>query len=85
MLFGTEIWAYLMVFFIQDLPFAVLRISVLINYDQLTKNYTLYFFVVKNVVLALSEIYYIVLILINDKEEKTHDHSLIEKNRETCI
>jgi hypothetical protein len=85
MLFGTEIWAYLIVLFIQDLPFAVLRISVLINYDQLTKNYTLYFFVVKNVVLALSEIYYIVLILINDKGEKEHDQPLNEKNRETCI
>ena len=50
--FGTEAWAFLFVFLVQDLPFAILRLSVIINYEKLSKNYTLYFFVVKNLILG---------------------------------
>ena len=50
--FGTEVWAFLFVLFVQDLPFAALRLAVIINYEQLSKNYSLYFFVIKNLILG---------------------------------
>ena len=48
---------------LQDLPFAIIRIIILIFYNQLSKNYTLYFFVIKNIFLAGSEIYLIKIII----------------------
>lgn len=60
--FGTEIWALFMVLLFQDLPFAILRILILVYYKQLSKNYTLYFFAAKNLILSFYEIYLISLI-----------------------
>jgi len=78
LIFGTDIWAFLFVLLVQDLPFSVLRLSVVVYYDELSKNYTLYFFVVKNIILACCEVYYIGLIMFKE-EEKIE----VEKEEET--
>ena len=62
LIFSTEIWALMFVLFFQDLPFTIIRLLILIYYNQLSKNYTLYFFVIKNLILAIYEIYLISLI-----------------------
>jgi hypothetical protein len=63
LLFGTEIWAILVTFVFQDALFFIIRLMVLLRYQSTTKNYTLYFFVIKNFVLCLFELYRIVVLL----------------------
>ena len=46
LIFGTEIWAQFLIFFIQDFPFLILRIIILSSY-RLSEHYTIYFFVRK--------------------------------------
>jgi len=69
LIFGTEIWALLIVLFLQDLPFAIIRLIILATYNQLSKNYTLYFFVIKNIILAGSEIHLIIVIYLEVKKK----------------
>ena len=71
--FGTEIWALSLVCFTMDLPFFIMRLYILITYDSTTKNYTLYFFVIKNFLLVLFELYKIVIIALEDLIGTTDD------------
>ena len=78
LVFGTEIWSLLFVFVVQELPFTVLRLVVMVHYQHLSKNYTLYFFVIKNLVLSACELYYIGVILVHhvkkyQKEKKQQE------------
>lgn len=68
LIFGTEVWALILVFFLQDMPFSIIRLLILINYKQLSKNYNLYFFVIKNILLALFEIYLVFVTIYNEKK-----------------
>ncbi len=49
-----------------DLPFFLMRFYILVQYQSTTKNYTLYFFVAKNFLLVVFEIYKIILIVIEE-------------------
>ena len=69
LLFGTDIWSLLLVLLLQDLPFSIIRLLILIFYNQLSKNYTLYFFVIKNLMLAASEIYLVCLIIFEERKK----------------
>ncbi len=80
LVFGTEIWSLLFVFITQELPFTVLRLIVMIHYKHLSKNYTLYFFVIKNLVLSVIELYYIGVILANHIKKRKK-----EKNKELIV
>lgn len=71
---GTEIWALTFVLFAQDLPFFVIRFLILIYYPDLQKNYTLYFFVAKSFILVIFEVYYMIVIVFENKQE-TNDHN----------
>ena len=64
MVFGTEIWALIVVLLFQDLPFFIVRLMLLIYNDVLQGNYNLYFFVAKNFILIFFELYYIISIII---------------------
>jgi len=75
--FGTEVWAFLFVLFVQDLPFAALRLAVIINYEQLSKNYSLYFFVIKNLILACYEVYYVGLIFLKEEEKEERNEEKV--------
>jgi hypothetical protein len=66
LIFGTEIWSLVFVLFLQDLPFSILRIIILIYYPGMSKNYTLYFFAAKNLGMAIVEIYIILGIIRKD-------------------
>ena len=71
-LFGTEIWALIIVLLCQDLPFFIIRLLILFENQKLQQNYNLYFFVVKNFILVFFELYYIVSIILEQKELKKH-------------
>lgn len=74
MVFGTEIWALVLILLCQDLPFFVLRFMLLVYNDELHSNYNLYFFAAKNFILVFFELYYIISIVIErngyDKKAK---------------
>jgi hypothetical protein len=81
LIFGTEIWSLLLVFIIHDLPFSIIRLLVLVHYEhKLSKNYTLYFFVIKNLVLSTCELYYISLLILKHLEE--HKKNKKQRNDE---
>ena len=50
----------------QDLPFFLMRVIVIVYYQQLSKNYTLYFFAIKTLIMSSVEIYMIGEIIVND-------------------
>ena len=75
-MFGTEIWALVLVMFTQDLPFFIIRLLVLINYPNLQSNYTAYFFVVKNFILIIFTIYYVTSIVIEIKKKAEEPNDL---------
>jgi hypothetical protein len=70
LIFGTEIWALLLVLMFQDLPFFLMRIIVIVYYQQLSKNYTLYFFAIKTLIMSIVEIYMIGEIIVNDLRKR---------------
>jgi uncharacterized membrane protein len=72
LVFGTEIWALIIVLLCQDLPFFIMRLLILFNVQILHQNYNFYFFVVKNFILVFFDIYYIVSIILEQKELKKH-------------
>jgi uncharacterized membrane protein len=72
LLFGTEIWALIIVLLCQDLPFFIIRLLILFNVQILQQNYNFYFFVVKNFILVFFDLYYIVSIILEQKELKKH-------------
>lgn len=67
---GTEIWSLIFVFMVQDGPFFIIRLIILLTYD-LEKNYMIYFLVVKNFILISIELFRIYIIYINEKNDKT--------------
>ena len=69
MIFGTEIWQAIFIFTLQDFPFFIVRLLYLIFYQQLNKNYNLYFYVVKNFVLCLFDVYLSIVIFIEFKKK----------------
>jgi hypothetical protein len=70
LVFGTEIWALIIVLLFQDLPFFIIRLLILFEVKKVQQNYNLYFFVVKNFILVFFELYYIVSIVIEQKYHK---------------
>lgn len=73
--FGTEIWSLALVCLTMDLPFFIMRFYILVTYESTTKNYTLYFFVIKNFLLVIFEIYKIVIIALEDLIGDTEDEN----------
>lgn len=71
--FGTEVWALLLVCFTMDLTFLIMRFYILVQYESTTRNYTLYFFVAKNFLLVVFEIYKVVLIIIEELAGDVND------------
>ena len=71
--FGTEIWALCFILLLQEIPFFVIRLMILIKYKSLAKNYSIYFYVVKNLVLCFFEIYRVIIIF---TESKKHEQNL---------
>ncbi len=70
-LFATEMWSDLMILFLQDLPFCILRTIIIACYG-VGHDYLLYFFVIKNYVLVIFSVYLIVELLL----EERHRHNL---------
>ena len=70
LIFGTEIWSLLIVLLLQDIPFFILRIIIIVYYQQLSKNYTLYFFAIKTLIMSLVEVYMIAKIIVNDLRKR---------------
>ena len=66
---GSELWGLFFILTFQDLPFFVIRLLFLILYDSFKKNSILYFFVIKNFLLCIFEIYHVSVILIEYKYE----------------
>jgi hypothetical protein len=72
--FATEIWSVLIILLTQDLPFCIIRTIIIANYG-VDKNYLLYFFVVKNYVLVIFELYLIYNLILDER----HRHNLEKK------
>ncbi len=83
LVFGTEIWALIIVLLCQDLPFFIIRLLILFENQKLQQNYNLYFFVVKNFILVFFELYYIVSIVLEQKELKKHHKRHNHKEKQT--
>ncbi len=58
-----------MVFWIQDLPFLVIRMIVIV-YHGVEKNYLLYFLTVKNFFLVFFEIYFVWHIILDERHRR---------------
>jgi hypothetical protein len=65
-LFCTDMWSLLTVFLIQDFPFMITRTYVIIYYGT-EKNYSLYFYVFKNYVWCIFELYAVVNIILDER------------------
>ena len=70
LVFGTEIWALIIVLLCQDLPFFIIRSLILFEVKKVQQNYNLYFFVVKNFILVFFELYYIASIVLEQRYHK---------------
>ena len=86
---STEIWSLFLIFISQDMPFFILRILILV-YDDLSKNYMIYFNISKNFILILTELYRIYVIFSDeiqrkaeylDKKESAHHHHHVAANK----
>lgn len=58
---GSEIWSIGLIFLLQDFPFFIARLVILINFE-LSKNYMIYYMLIKNFILCAIEIYRIIII-----------------------
>jgi hypothetical protein len=80
LVFGTEIWALCFILLFQDVPFFLIRFLILIMYTSVAKNYSIYFYVAKNLCLCIFEVYRIAVIYISEEEDSldsldnTHEH-----------
>jgi len=63
-LFGTEMWSQFFVMLTQDIPFLVVRLIILTNFESTLRNYTFYFFTAKNFLLVLFKIYRILVLFL---------------------
>jgi hypothetical protein len=81
--FGSEIWALCFILLVQEIPFLVMRIAKLIKYQSSLKDYSICYYVAKNFLLCIFEIYRIGVLymqyrrqlrlkrrVISDKKEK---------------
>jgi hypothetical protein len=73
-LFGTEILGIMLTFIVQDFPFMVMRLVIIIGY-RLSKNYTLYYQFGKNLILCCLEIYRIGSIFYKKRHTKARVNS----------
>lgn len=80
-IFGTEIWAIILIFSLQDFPFLILRIILVINYKT-ADQFTIYFFAAKNVLLCFTQIYKIIIILKEHTEHDSHVHPHDKNNKD---
>ena len=80
LIFSTEIWSLLFSLLTQDFLFFIIRLIVLIYYESTSKNYTLYFFVVKNFILCIFQIYRIIVIIIEEFQENQNQDNLESSN-----
>lgn len=60
-LFGNESWSVALVMLTQDLPFLIVRICVIATFN-VTENFTIYYFTIKNAILVTIELYRIVTV-----------------------
>ena len=67
-----------MTLLIQDFPFFVIRLYVVINHSDLTQNYTIYFFLLKSLVFISLEVYRIFSLV----KEEIQVSNIIEANPE---
>ena len=70
MALSTEIWSLFLIFILQDMPFFILRILILV-YADLSKNYMIYFLISKNFILILTELYRIYVIFCDEMKRKS--------------
>lgn len=69
--FATEMWSVLLIFLFQDFPFCIIRTIIIVRFGT-EKNYLLYFFVVKNYVLVVYEIYLVTNLILDERHRKKH-------------
>ncbi len=72
--FATELWSVLIILITQDLPFCIIRTYIIAAYG-VAGDYLLYFFVVKNYVLVIFEVYLITNLILDER----HRHNLEKK------
>jgi hypothetical protein len=60
--FGSEIWALCFILLFQEIPFFLIRLGKLIKFKNSLHDYSIYFYVAKNFLLCLFEIYRILVI-----------------------
>ena len=75
---ANEAWGVLVTLLIQDFPFFVIRLYVVINHSDLTQNYTIYFFLLKSLVFISLEVYRIFSLV----KEEIQVSNIIEANPE---
>lgn len=87
-IFGSEIWAIGLIFFLQDFPFLIGRLIILINF-KLSKNYMIYYMIIKNFILCAIEIYRIMILykeeVHKESENKAKDTANISSHSENNI
>jgi hypothetical protein len=59
---NTEIWALCFVLVCQEIPFFTIRLFKLIKFNKASRDYSIYFYVAKNFILCIFEIYRIIII-----------------------
>ncbi len=77
--FCTELWSYIFIFCTQDFPFMITRTYVIVYYGT-ERNYLLFFFVIKNYVLCIFEIYASVNIILDEKHRRKLHQEEIDLN-----
>jgi hypothetical protein len=77
--FGSEIWALCFILLVQEIPFLVMRIAKLIKYRKSITDYAIYYYVAKNFLLCIFEIYRIgVLYLKHRRHLRLKRHAMFE-------
>lgn len=64
---GSEIWSLILGFLVQDFPFLIVRLTIIIKF-RLEKNYLVYYNFMKNFLLCSVEIYRIFIIFYREKK-----------------
>ncbi|XP_077993190.1 transmembrane protein 26-like [Glandiceps talaboti] len=75
--FNTEMWEIATTSIMQDLPFLIMRLFLLIKYDSI--NQMMIFFICKNILVLMLHIYRMAVILLHVKDNNTDVVPLAEK------
>lgn len=79
---GTEIWALCFILVCQEIPFFTIRLFKLIIFsNSASRDYSIYFYVAKNFILCIFEIYRIIIIFYYHRKHSGESSSI--KHRET--